>query len=347
VTRFFLPALLAAVVLLAESAEACAGCSNPNLPVGRSAGAPLRPGEVSTTLNLTTTAVNVVHSENCPDIGPICREREEPPQLHDQMFYVAELRPMVEVGITERFGLEAQVPLRFTRTAVVFRRLDGTAFTPDYENIHHRDETLMGLGDPWVGGRGAWMLGGVALVGRLGISLPLGRTEPNPFELGARGLPHQHIQFGTGTFDPVLSLDVAGMLGRFRLQGYGQTQLSLYRNGYGYQAGNRFTVGASVERTVVERLRVSLGAEVLNEQPERWNGEVQQDGNVGRTDVLAGATLTYPIGTLAVALSVKVPAYQHFIQVEHQHDGDPGQLRYPAIVNLMLHRSFDPQPERF
>jgi len=22
-------------------------------------------------------------------------------------------------------------------------------------------------------------------------------------------------------------------------------------------------------------------------------------------------------------------------------DGDPGQLRYPAIVNLMLHRSFE------
>jgi hypothetical protein len=130
------------------------------------------------------------------------------------------------------------------------------------------------------------------------------------------------------------------MLGRFRLQGYGQTQLALYRNGYGYQAGNRFAVGASVETAVVQRLRVSLGADVVNEQPERWNGEVQQDGNVGRTDVLAGAMLSYPIGTLALALSVKVPVYQHFIQVEHQHDGEPGQLRYPAIVNLMVHRSF-------
>jgi hypothetical protein len=339
--RLVLGLLLAAALLLAESAEACAGCSNPNLPVGRGAGTSVRPGEVSATLNLTTTAINVVHSEDCPDIGPICLEREEPPQLHDQMFYVAELRPIVEVGLTERFGLEAQLPLRFTRTTVVFRRLDRTAFTPDYENIHHRNETLLGLGDPWVSGRGAWKLGGVALVGRLGVSLPLGRTEPNPFELAERGLAHQHIQFGTGTFSPVLSVEASGMLGGFRLQGSGQTQLFLYPNGNGYQAGNRFTLGVSVERTVVERLRVSLGADVLNEQPERWNGEVRQDGNVGRTDVLAGATLAHPFGSFAVALSVKVPVYQHFIQTAHAHGGDPGQLSYPALVNLMVHRSFD------
>jgi hypothetical protein len=334
-----LPPLFLATALLAERAEACAGCSNPNLPVGRSAGALLRPGELSTTLHLTATALNVVHSEACPDIGPICREREEPPQLHDQMFYVAELRPILELGLTGQLGLEAQVPLRFTRTTVVFRRLDGTPFEPDYENIHHRNETLVGLGDPWVSGRVAGRLGDVDLTGRLGVSLPLGRTEADPFALAEQGLAHQHIQFGTGTFNPVLSLDAAGPLGGFRLQGYGQAQLSLYANGHGYQAGNRFALGASVER-VVARLRLSLSADVINEQPERWSGVVRQDGNVGRTDVLAGAGLVWPLGPLALSLNVKVPVYQHFIQVEHAHGGDPGQLKYPAIVNLGLHRTF-------
>jgi hypothetical protein len=46
------------------------------------------------------------------------------------------------------------------------------------------------------------------------------------------------------------------------------------------------------------------------------------------------------LGQWALPLSVKVPVYQHFLQVSHQHDGDPGQLKYPAIVNLMLHQSF-------
>ncbi|MBM7116311.1 hypothetical protein [Archangium primigenium] len=321
-------------------AEACAGCSNPNLPVGRSAGALLRPGQVSATLNLTTTAVNIVHSEHCPDIGPICREREEPPQLHDQMLYAGELRPMLEVGLTEHLGLEVQVPLRLTRTTILFRRLDGTLFAPDYANIHHRNETLMGVGDPWLSGRGAGSPGGVALVGRVGVSLPVGRIEANPFDLGRRGLTHQHIQFGTGTFNPVLSVDAARSLGRFRLQAYGQAQLFLYRNRLGYQAGNRLAAGAAVETAVVRRLRLGLGVDVLNEQPERWDGVVQQDGNVGRTDVLAGATLLYPVGDVALALAVKVPVYQHFIEAGHTHDGEPGQLTYPAIINFMVHRDF-------
>lgn len=338
--RALSPLVLAAAFLMAGPAEACAGCSNPNLPVAHGTSAALLPGEVSATLNLTMTTVNIVHSEHCPDIGPICAERDEPPQLHDQDFYIAEMRPVLGVGVTERLGLEAHVPLRFTRTTVVFRRLDGTAFTPDYVNIHHRNETLMGLGDPWVSGRGAWKVGDVSFVGRVGASLPLGRTEKNPFALADEGLTHQHIQFGTGTINPVLSLDAAGTLGRFRLQGYGQTQLALYRNGHGYQAGNRFTAGTSAETALVGRLRLALGADVLNEQPERWDGEVQQEGNVGRTDVLASGALSFPLGPMGVALSVKVPVYQHFLQVKHQHDRDPGQLKYPAIVNLMLHRRF-------
>jgi len=336
--RLLLPVLLA-TALLAERAEACAGCSNPNLPVGRGAGAVLRPGELATTVNLTATALNVVHSEACPEIGPICLEREEPPQLHDQRFYVAELRPILELGLTEQLGLEAQVPLRFTRTTVLFRRLDGTPFRPDYENIHHRNETLVGVGDPWVSGRVAGRLGEVGLVGRLGVSLPLGRTEEDPFALAEQGLSHQHIQFGTGTFNPVLSLDASGMLGGFRLQGYGQAQLALQANGFGYQAGNRYALGASVERAVLP-LRLSLSADIINEQPERWGGVVKQDGNVGRTDVLVGAGLLWPLGALALSLNVKVPVYQHFIQVESSHGGDPGQLTYPAIVNLGLHRTF-------
>ena len=151
-------ALLAGLLvgLTPLASEACAGCSNPNLPTARSGAVGLIPGELAVAVNLSGTTMRVLHSEHCPDIGPICEQRAEPPQLHDQGITVAELRPILSLGLTRVFGLELQVPVRMAHTTIIFRRLDGTAFTPDYENIHHRNETLVGLGDPWISARAAW-----------------------------------------------------------------------------------------------------------------------------------------------------------------------------------------------
>ncbi|MFZ5471434.1 MAG: hypothetical protein ACOZIN_18580 [Myxococcota bacterium] len=338
---WFLGAGLVLLLLLPSSAEACAGCSNPNLPAGRSSHAELGAGRVTATFFVTGTYMNVVHSDFCPDIGPICQQRDEPGQLHDQTFYIGELRPILDVGLTETFGVEAQIPFRITRTTIVFRRLDGAAFVPDYEHIHHRTETLAGPADPWLLARGIWRLGSWSLTARSGLSLPLGRTEPNPFALGRAGQPHQHIQFGNGTVNPVLGLDVARQWERVRLSAYGQTVLFFYQNHYGYQAGNRYLGGVAAEASLLPKLRVTVGADLLNEQPERWDGAVQQDGNVGRTDLLLGGMVGYAFDPVTALLSVKAPVWQQFIRVGEQHDADPGQLTYPAIVHLAVQRTWD------
>lgn len=329
--------LVAAVLGRAPNAHACAGCSNPNLPNARTTNASLGAGTALTALNLTLTTMRVVHSETCPEIGPICRERDEPPQQHDQRFWVAELRPIVTVGLSSVFGFEAHLPLRLLRTTIQFRRLDGTPFTPDYENIHHRNETLMGLADPWLLGVATGTLGSVRISSRAGVGLPVGRTEDDPFARGRAGLSHQHIQFGTGTFFPVVAVDLGFPLGPARLNGYGQGTFFLYENSRGYLAGNRYSVGLSGDMELfVPHLRLGAAVDALHEQPERWGGVVQQDGNVGRTDVLAGGTLSYGTGSVVASLSVKAPVWQHFIETDHRHGSDPGQLTYPAIVNLAV-----------
>lgn len=322
-------------------AEACAGCSNPNLPTGRGGAAGLAPGTLSATVHLTGTTMNVVHSEHCPDIGPICDVRDEPPQLHDLRFYIGEVRPRLELGLTEAVGLEAQLPFRFTRTRVVFRRLSGEAFVPDYENIHHRNETLVGLADPWLLGRFSTSLEEVRLVARGGLTLPVGRTEEDPFARGRAGLPHQHIQYGTGTFNPVLEVSGALPVDVYELSAYAQTVLSLYENGNGYRAGNRYLGGVAVERGLGEKLRLSLGADVLNEQPERWQGVVQQDGNVGRTDILVGGALRYAFGEGTATLAFKAPVFHHFIEAGHSHGDELSQLTYPGILDLSFQQRFD------
>ncbi|HYO53280.1 hypothetical protein [Archangium sp.] len=274
-----------------------------------------------------------MHPDACPDIGPICQVRDEPPQLHDQRFTVAELRATVEHGLTDALGVEVQFPLRLNSTTVRFTALDGTPLVLDYENIHHRDETLFGLGDPWVMGRYAGRLGGVGLAARVGFTVPLGGTVENPFALGDRGLSHQHVQFGTGTVQPLLGLEASHTWGQWGARAWGQAQLSLVENRFGYRSGHRFAAGLAAEGPVVGALRFLVSADVANEQPERWDGLVQQDGNLGRTDVLAGAGLTYPLGRVRLGLNLRVPVYQYII-------GHHGQLSYPGILQLTAGSTF-------
>lgn len=283
------------------------------------------------------TSVRVVHSETCPDIGPICDERDEPPQLHDQRFHIAEVRLTLAYGVWRWLGVELQAPLRISDTTVEYQRLDGTEFAPDYPPIHHRDETLLGPGDPWLLVRGERRLGPVDLTAKLGASIPLGATEPNPFALGEMGREHQHIQFGAGTFAPVAHVSASAPIGdAWRVLGHGQAQLFLAENDHGYRPGHRFSLGAGGGRALGE-LALSAQADVVIERPERWDGTILQDGNLGRTDVLLGAGATYRFSRYAAGLGVKVPVYQDIVA-----GGDEGgQLSYPAIVDLSIEGSFD------
>jgi hypothetical protein len=328
------------VVLAPSVVRACPGCSNPNLPTARGETKALKAGQISVAGSLTATTKRVVHPETCPDIGPICNVRDEPPQLHDQQFYMAELRPIVGFGITKVLGLELQAPFRMVKTTIKFRRLDHTVFEPDYENIHHRNETLFGIADPWLLGNATGTFGDLTLISRTGVGIPLGSTEPDPFARGRAGLPHQHIQFGTGTFYPIFSLDGKLSLEPVELAAYGQAVLFAYQNGHGYRPGNRYSTGVSGDIEIAKDFRAGLGGDVMNEQPERWHGLIQQDGNVGRTDVMVGGSASYAFDPVTLFLSVKIPVYQHFIERGGHHMGGLTQLTYPAIIALGASHTF-------
>jgi hypothetical protein len=284
-------------------------------------------------LSLLATTVRVQHESACPDIGPICAERDEPPQIHDQRFAIGELRATVEHGLTDTLGVELQLPVRFNRTTIQFRALDGTPLTLDYENIHHRNESLFGLGDPWVLGRYAFSVGEVRLAARAGFTVPLGSTVEDPFALGEAGLPHQHIQFGTGTVQPLLGLEAGRSWDSWSARLWGQAQLSLVDNHHGFRSGHRFGAGLSAALKVTGSLRLSAGADLAHEQPERWSGVVQQDGNLGRTDVLLGGGLHWNVKDVRLGLTLQVPVYSHII-------GHHGQLSYPGLMGLTAGTTF-------
>lgn len=324
--------LVAALVLsVPVGAWACPGCSNPNLPSARQSESTLAQGEWLVSFETMATALNVVHESACPDIGPRCRFGDIPPYLHDQDLRVAQVRATVEYGLTDLFGLQLQVPFKLIDSGIVYRREDGSVFTPPEADVHHRNETLAGVTDPWLQGRVGWRAGDWTFVGRAGVSLPIGRTEADPFAAGARGEAHQHFQFGAGVPTPLLGFDVSRVFERFFASAYAQSQLSFWENAHGFQQGHRVGGGLSGGARVVGNLRLSALVDVMHENAERWQGRVQQDGNLGRTDVLAGVGAAYVLDAWQFAARVSTPVYQRVIG---------GQLTYPVLASVSVHRSF-------
>jgi len=250
-----------------------------------------------------------------------------PVAWHVQDITLANGTLRAEYGVRRGVGLAL---VSFYRQAVERVRFEDAARAPVVlpgGDIHHRNETLRGLSDPWViavvgGGRGAW-----SIAGRAGVSIPLGHTVENPFELGRRGLPHEHIQFGTGTWNPLVGLAVGRRLGRATtLIAGGQARFTAYENAHGYRAGFRFDGGALVERRLSPAWRVQAGLDVGHEAAETWSGIVEEEGNLGRKDVLAGAALVHATrGAGSLALSLKVPLYTRAVNA---------QLDYPLVLGL-------------
>ena len=249
------------------------------------------------------------------------------PYFHVQDLVVTELAAVVARGLRPGLGLEAMVPLRHVTTRIRFEDTARRPFLPTHPDIHHRNQTLVGPSDPWLLVHGSRRLGGLDAALRLGLTVPLGRTEENPFRLADLGLAHQHIQFGTGTWDPVVGLAVSRAAGALRVSASALGRLGLAENGHGYRTGHRFFGQIGAERALGQTWRARAGVELAREEPERWDGVREgEEGNLGRTDVLlalgAGRTVE-GVGHLHLALKVPVATRVRGSQID-----------YPFILTL-------------
>lgn len=340
-------ALAACVAILVQAgdAAACAGCRNPSLAVGRSTDQPIDEGVLRLGATVTATAIHVIHEAGCAEYETdpsLCTEiPAQPLYLHDQWLYPVELRAVGEYSFNSTFGVEAQLPFRAVATRIKYTTPDGGRYDPTGPNdVHHRNETVTGVADAWLLARVGMMLDKWWLAARPGVSIPIGATREDPFALGDQGLRHQHIQLGTGTFDPLLVLEVFRQWESLRLGMYVQGQASLYENSHGYRAPWRVFGGASIGTTLVGKLSGSVGPELFHESEEHWQGVVRQDGSLGRTELLANASLTQRIDSTDLNLGVRVPLWRHIVQGSE----DPGKLTQPLTVFLGISHQFGAAP---
>jgi len=264
--------------------------------------------------------------------------------LHDQTFTILEFTPALSYGWTDTISTELRMPVRVTGVDITFRRLNGTAFEPDYVNIHHRDESLTGLADPQLMLHASKLFSGIWVQGTLGAGIPIGSTEQDPFEAARDGEEHQHIQFGSGVFAPILGATAGLKLAAWRFWLQSTAHLFVYENSKGYQPGNRFTGALGAETPeLINDLQLMLSAEFLHEEPERWQGLIEEEGSRGRTDLLVGVTVAYDLGSVNLGIGVKRPLYTKLRT--GSSDEEPVEFSYPGVVVATVRWSLETKGE--
>ncbi|HVE87159.1 MAG TPA: hypothetical protein VND93_30095 [Myxococcales bacterium] len=263
-----------------------------------------------------------MHEEACPEIGPICLVRDEPPQVHDQSILSGDLRLEAEYGVASGWSLVADASLRVVRSQIQYRDLDGNLVQLDYENIHHRNETLVGTGDPQLALRRGFDLAGVATAFRLGTTLPLGQVQTDPFQAALRGEPHEHIQFGAGTPLVVVGADARKEWHDpvpWSVSGFFLGQLAFLEDRYGYRPGHRFLAGVEASARPFRGLPlIRAGVLGYHETAERWALTPNpSEGNLGRTDLYLGLGLVLPVASdWTLSLGVRVPVLSYSVEAQ-------------------------------
>lgn len=211
--------------------------------------------------------------------------------LHDVNTWGTGADLQVRYGLSRWVSPELSVPVRSVFIDPDFADADG-APVEQGESIHHRKESVVGLGDLRLVGVVPVLTDpeALAITLRLGLSLPTGHVEPDPFALGRAGESHQHIFFGSGTVDPVLGVELAHQIGSVLLTGGGQAQLPMYAGEHDYRQGARVSANLGIH-WLLDGWRLGLHPGLYFETASKW-GSTAAD-NSGRLDALGSASVGY------------------------------------------------------
>lgn len=240
-------------------------------------------------------AATVSHVADCPDLGPECFDGGPPPTPynHHVELWNSEIALDASLGLASWLALEVRAALRIVDVTPTYSELDGTPKeVPD--DIHHHDETLVGPSDPWIVGRVGALRSDWVTTARLGFTLPIGSTEPNPYVLGRRGESHEHIQLGTGVVMPIVGGGVAyvggpvdGSLSYLGIYG-------LYENGEGFRPPSRTFLELRAALPLLERkVEPFVVLDLAHEGEELWDGRPGLESSNIRSDILVGGGVSW------------------------------------------------------
>jgi len=179
-------------------------------------------------------------------------------------------------------------------------------------DLHHRSVTLDGIGDLMLLGRRRWSnrwRDGDALSFSAGATIPTGRTVENPYRLGEQGIQHLHIQFGTGTIDPLLEASYhTPIAGRLSAGAYLAGRFPFYENEHTFRAPPDATLGVHVAHRTSDSLQLRLEGAVSVQGYGYWEGVRDENTGLLATGITGGAT--YRLSRVSVSADVRYPVSQ-------------------------------------
>ena len=194
----------------------------------------------------------------------------------------------VDVGlkyhVNTNWRLEANVPYEVKEQEATVEEISDYPLTAAElaaiernRDIHHRNETYSGIRDVEAllgyNAQGVLMNSDV-LTARIGTTVPLGKTEADPWKLGVQGLKHQHIQFGTGTFDPIADLYYyIPLYGNLAANASLRGKLPFYENSKTYRGSRELTYTAGLNYQFTDGLSLQAGYFGFYQSFAYWAGE--------------------------------------------------------------------------
>jgi hypothetical protein len=261
---------------------------------------------------ITGLYAELTHSASCPEISPLhCAEAPIADHYHDQSIGWMRGGPQFNLGLGRGFQVMVATPLDLKLARVSYLLEDGQEFTPSYAGIHHRDETLFGASDARLGFRWfGWAHPNLLIGGGIASSLPFGKTEEDPFQLGGEGLEHQHFQRGTGTFIPNMNVNGIWTKGKLGIMVETTARLSLYENQRGYRPGSGLSWSLGPTFQLEAPVAFYLSIEGSHDGRDQWGGAAAPSS--GRHALLSGLNAMYMVSpNLVLQAQVKTTFWQY------------------------------------
>ncbi len=210
-----------------------------------------------------------------------------------------------------------------------------------YQEIHHRDETYRGFSDMdlLLGyHRHGILLNNDMLIAKIGTTIPLGKTEDNPWTLGDMGMEHLHIQFGTGTFNPVADLRYSfPIFEGLRANASVRSKYPLYENSKEYLGSKDITYTAGLNYRATDWLSFQTSYLGLYQSYAYWAGE--QDINTGLrfSMVSLGTSIATPYN-VPLSITFMLPIQQETLYDDSAQGNDAFKLG--SLVSVRALYSF-------